>query len=203
MLKLLHPFMPFVTEEIYQRMPFRKDESIMIAPFPRVGPVEIDEESESQMTLVMGIIDAIRNIRGEMGFPPSTKVDVQIRANGHRPLVEEYAHYIKELARVSGITFATNEAPRRAAIALFKEIEIFVSITDMGVVQREQVRVEKELSKIGEEIDRAFNKINNRAFREKAPEAILKKEETNFEELRTKREKLLASKGMLEELLRG
>jgi valyl-tRNA synthetase len=63
--------------------------------------------------------------------------------------------------------------------------------------------VEKELSRIAGEIDRSFNKINNRAFREKAPDAILAKEKATFEELRTKREKLLASKGMLEGLLRS
>ena len=76
-------------------------------------------------------------------------------------------------------------------------------ITDIDVILREQARVEKELGKINGEIERVFNKINNRAFREKAPEAILQKEEATFEEMRTKREKLLASRAMLEELLKG
>ncbi|OPY67740.1 MAG: Valine--tRNA ligase [Syntrophorhabdaceae bacterium PtaU1.Bin034] len=203
MLKLLHPFMPFVTEEIYQRMPFRKDESIMVAPFPKVEQDEVDEEGETQMGMIMGIIDAIRNIRGEMGFPPSTKVDVEIRANGHRPLLETYGYYVKELARVSEIGYVTDHAPERAAIGIFRDVEVFVPIRDPEVIHREQARVEKELAKVTQEIDRLFNKLNNRAFREKAPAAILQKEEANFEELRVKREKLLASKGMLEGLLRS
>jgi valyl-tRNA synthetase len=202
MLKLLHPFMPFVTEEIYQRMPPIEHESIMIAPFPKVEESEIDNGSEEEMAIVMGIIDAVRNIRGEMGFPPSTKVEVRVRAKSHGPLIETYEYYIKELARVSDVAYVTGDAPKRAAIGMYKDIEVFVPITDMEVILREQARVEKELAKINGEIERVFNKLNNRAFREKAPEAILQKEEATFEEMRTKREKLAASKGMLEELSR-
>ncbi len=202
-LKLLHPFMPFMTEEIYQRLPAKDADSIMIAPFPEVDNNRIDEEAEGQMGLVMGVIDAIRNVRGEMGFAPSEKVQVQIRTDSYRPLLETYGYYIRDLARVSEIGYVTGEAPKRAALGIFKDIEVFVPITDPGVIDREKARTEKELAKVAVEIDRVFNKINNRAFREKAPEEVLKKEEANFEELRRKREKLVASKTMLEGLLRG
>jgi valyl-tRNA synthetase len=175
----------------------------MIAPFPEVDSTQIDEEAEGQMAIVMGVIDAIRNIRGEMGFAPSEKIEVQIRADGHRPLLESYGHYIRELARVSDIGYVTGEAPKRAALGIYKGVEVFVPIKDSGVVDREKARIEKELSKVTVEVDRVFNKINNRAFREKAPDEILMKEEANFEELRLKREKLVASKTMLEGLLRG
>jgi len=202
-LKLLHPFMPFVTEEIYQRLPQRDNDSIMVAAFPKVDLDEIDEEGEAQMGLVMGVVDAIRNIRGEMGFAPSEKVEVQIGGDGHRSLLDAYGYYIKELARVSDIAYVEGAAPKRAALAIFKDVEIFVPIRNAEVIDRERARIEKELSKVTAEIDRAFNKINNRAFREKAPDAVLMKEQANFEELRLRREKLVASKGMLEDLLRG
>ena len=202
-LKLLHPFMPFMTEEIYQRLPAKDADSIMIAPFPEVDNNRIDEEAEGQMAMVMGVIDAIRNVRGEMGFAPSEKVQVLIRTDSQRPLLETYGYYIRELARLSDIGYVTGEAPKRAALGIFKDVEVFVPITDPGVIDREKARTEKELAKVAAEIDRVFNKINNRAFREKAPEEVLKKEETNFEELRRKREKLVASKTMLEGLLRG
>ncbi len=203
MLKLLHPFMPFVTEEIYQKLPYRKDESIMISAFPRVDATQVDEASEAQMGVVMGIVDTVRNIRGEMGFPPGAKVEVLIRESGRRPLLDAYGYYIKELARASDISYVTGEAPKRAALGMFQDVEIFVPIRDIEVINRERARVEKELTRIASEIDRSFNKINNRAFREKAPDAVLAKEEATFEELRLRREKLLASKGMLEELLRS
>jgi valyl-tRNA synthetase len=201
-LKLLHPFMPFVTEEIYQRMSFREYESIMIAPFPKADQGEVDAKGEESMTIIMGIIDAVRNIRGEMGFPPSTKVDVKIKPREHRRLIEAYEHYIKELARVGDLSYIEGETPRRAAIGIFRDVEIFVLITDAEIVLREQARVEKELAKMNGEIERVFNKLNNRAFREKAPEAVLLKEETSFEEMRLRREKLVASKAMIEDLLK-
>ena len=145
MLKLLHPFMPFVTEEIYQMMPHRKEESIMVAPFPKLEPAEVDGESEARMGMIMGIIDAVRNIRGEMGFAPGERIEVQIRADGHRSLIDDYAYYIKELARVSHLGYVTGEAPKRAALGIFKEVEVFVPIRDPEVILREKARVEKEL----------------------------------------------------------
>jgi len=201
---LLHPFMPFVTEEIYQRMAGPKAESIMIAPFPSLQPSEIDEEGETQMAMITGAVETIRNIRGEMGFPPAQRIEVQIRANGHRGLFEAYEYYVKELARISEITYINSgEKPERAALGIFKDVELFVPIRDMEVVRRESARVEKELARISGEADRVFNKINNRAFREKAPEVVLQKEEVNFQELSARRDKLLASKEMLEGLLKG
>ncbi len=202
-LKLLHPLMPFITEEIFQRLPHKEEESIMIAPFPRLQEEQIDEESESRMGVIMGIIDAVRNIRGEMGFAPSARIDVQIRADGEKPLIEAYEYYIKELARVADITYIDDKAPERAAIGLYKDIEVYVPIKDPEIIHKEHARVEKELTKVTGDIERVFNKLNNRDFREKAPEAILAKEEASYAELRARRDKLVASRKMLEELLRS
>ncbi len=95
------------------------------------------------MAMVMGVIDAIRNIRGEMGFAPSEKVEVLIRADGHRPLLEAYGYYIRELARLSEIGYVTGEAPKRAALGIFKDVEVFVPITDSGVIDREKAQDRK------------------------------------------------------------
>ncbi len=155
------------------------------------------------MSMVAGIIDTVRNMRGEMGFPPGAKVEVLLRTDNHRPLIDAYGYYIRELTRASGLSYVAGEAPKRAALSICRDVEVFIPIRDAEVINRERARVEKELGRMAGEIDRAFNKINNRAFREKAPEAVLAKEEATFEELRLRREKLLASKGMLEELLRN
>ena len=201
-LKLLHPFMPFVTEEIFRRMSDDDGESIMVAPFPQFDPGLVDAQAEADMEMVMGVIDAIRNIRGEMGFPPASRIEAQFRAHGYRELLENYEHYIKEMTRVSDLVYITDGAPpERAAIGIFKDVEVFIPIRDVEVIQREQTRVEKELSRANEEIDRAFKKLSNQSFREKAPAAILDKEEANFKELQAKMQKLTASKTMLEGLL--
>ena len=200
-LRLLHPFMPFVTEQLYQQMPVRDGESLVIGQFPEEREEEVDEGSESDMTAIMGVIDVIRTIRGEMGIPPHVKIEVQIRAK-ETQILEEYAYYVKELARVDNLLFIRDRAPQRAAIGLYGEIEIFVPIRDPEIIKRELARIEKELSKIENEIGRVFNKVNNRDFREKAPAEVLKKEEAIYEELRVKKETLSGNKGMLEGLLR-
>lgn len=202
-LALLHPIMPFVTEEIYQRMPARESESIMVAPFPKMDARFVDDDAEQEMATVMGVIDVIRNIRGEMGVQPNVKVDAHIRADGARGLLEEYGYHIKELAKVEDLRFLSNEKPSRAAMGIYKGIEVFVPITDVETITRELSRIEKELGKAEHDMTRAFNKINNRDFRAKAPESVIKKEENVYEELRGKREKLLINKQMLENLLGG
>jgi valyl-tRNA synthetase len=199
-LRLLHPFMPFLTEQLYHQMPVHDGESIVISPFPQFSESEVNEVSENQMGAVMGVIEVIRNIRGEMGIPPNVKVEVQVRGGDTRVL-EEYGFYIKELARVDTLTFIRGAAPERAAIGLYEETEIFIPIRDVEIVKKELARIEKELAKIESDIGRVFNKVNNREFREKAPAEVLKKEEAVYEQLRIKKETLAGNRGMLESLL--
>ncbi len=198
--KLLHPIMPFVTEEIYQRLPGRDRESVMVSAFPVFNEVELDEESEAKMATIMGVVDVVRNIRGETGIAPNVKIGVVIRANGYQQLLEEYEFYMKELARVKDILFIDGNAPEHSAVGVYKGIEVFVPIEGLIDVQKELGRIEKELLKIQGESDRISAKLNNPAFREKAPPEVIAKNEANYEELQEKREKLMASKKMLESI---
>jgi valyl-tRNA synthetase len=199
-LKLLHPIIPFVTEEIYQRLPGHESESIMISPFPAVNESEIDEEGEAQMETIMGIVDVIRNIRGETGIAPNVKIDAVIRANGQDALLKSYEYYIKELARMGGLVFTDGQAPEHSAVGVYKGIEVFVPLKDLIDVAKELGRIGKEMGKIDEESERIAKKLGNESFREKAPPEVIAKNETQFNELKTKRDKLLASKKVLENL---
>ncbi len=199
-LRLLHPIMPFVTEEIYQRLPGDKTESIMIAPFPASDESEIDEESETQMETIMGVIDVIRNIRGETGIAPNVKVEAVVRAGNQASLLESYEYYIKELAKVETLRFIDGSAPEHAAVGVFKGIEVFVPIKNLIDVAKELGRIEKEIGKINEESERISKKLSNTSFREKAPEEVIAKNEEAFAELKTKREKLETSRKMLESI---
>jgi valyl-tRNA synthetase len=196
---LLHPFMPFVTEELYQRMENKKSESIMIAPFPK-GEGQDDEESEAKMDIIVGVIDAIRNIRGEMAVAPNLKVDVLMRVNKEKSLIDEYSYFIKELAKIGDMAF-TETKPERSAMGIYKEVEIFVPIKDAEVIDRELARIEKELAKIEGEITRIGKKLQNRDFREKAPEEVIHKEQAAHEELLSRREKLVGNRTRLEGIL--
>jgi valyl-tRNA synthetase len=199
-LKLLHPIMPFVTEELYMRLPARDADSIMIAPFPAGDGVEIDEESEEGMDMIMGVIDSVRNIRGETGIAPNVKVSAVIKAGAMRPLLEEYGYYIRELAKIEDLSFTDGDAPGQAAIGLYKGVEVFVPLKGVIDVSRELGRIGKELMKAEGEMEKLFNKLNNQSFRQKAPEEVIAKNETQYRDFQEKREKLLVSKKILEEL---
>ncbi|MBA4418081.1 MAG: valine--tRNA ligase [Syntrophus sp. (in: bacteria)] len=199
-LKLLHPIMPFVTEELYQKFPGQEAESIMIAPFPIDDKTELDEEAEQQMDMIMGVVDVVRNIRGETGIPPHVRAPVVIKTSEYSSLLEEYGFYIKELAKIDDLSFTDQAAPDQAAIGLYKGIEVFLPMKGVIDVSKELGRVGKELTKIDGDMERIFAKLNNKAFREKAPEDVIEKNETQCRDLQEKREKLLASRRMLEGL---
>jgi len=199
-MKLLHPIMPFVTEEVYQRLPGRDAESVMTSAFPVFNEAELDEESETNMATIMGVVDVVRNIRGETGIAPNVKIGVVIRANGQQQLLKAYEFYMKELARIKDILFLDGNAPEHSAVGVYKGIEVFVPIEGLIDVQKELGRIEKELVKIHEDSEKISAKLNNPAFREKAPPEVIAKNEASFNELQEKREKLAASKKMLESI---
>ena len=199
-LKALHPLMPFVTEEIFRRIPGNDQESIMNSTFPRFDGDQLDEEAEDRMDLLMGVIDVVRNIRGETGIAPNVKVDVVIRKGNHPSLLKEYEYYIKELAKIGQLLFIDGAAPDHSAVGVYREIEIFVPLKDLIDVSKELSRIHKELAKIDEDRDKLMQKLNNPSFMEKAPQEVIAKNQGNYEELQKKREKLIVSKNLLENL---
>jgi valyl-tRNA synthetase len=199
-LKTLHPLMPFVTEEIFQRLPGKDGASIMNSPFPQFDDGEFDEEIENRMDLIMGVVDVVRNIRGETGIPPNVKVEAVIRTVSYQPLLKEYEYYIKELAKIEHLSFVDGGAPDHSAVGVYRDIEIFVPLKDLIDVSRELSRVGKELAKIDEDCEKLMQKLNNPSFREKAPPEVIEKNQANYLEFQRKRDKLLVSKNLLENL---
>ena len=141
----------------------------MISPFPVFDESEVDEESESQMETIMGVIDVVRNIRGETGIAPNVKVEAVVRAGNQAALLKSYEYYVKELAKVETLRFIDGAAPEHAAVGVFKDIEVFVSLKDVIDVAKELGRIEKEINKIDEESAKISKKLSNVSFREKAP----------------------------------
>lgn len=199
-LKLMHPIMPFVTEEIYQKLPGISAESIMVSSFPTFDEKEVDEDAESNMDIVMGVIDVIRNIRGETGIAPNVKIEAVLRTKTHDALLKEYEFYIKELAKLEHLSFAGEQAPEKSAIGLYKGVEVFVPVKDLIDIPKELARVEKELLKIDDEIERLNKKLNNASFREKAPQEVIEKNELSYSMFMEKRAKLMTSRTIFESL---
>ena len=191
-LKLLHPFMPFITEEVWQLLP-GESTSIMIADFPEYSENIEDSQAMAHMDLLMGVITGIRNIRGEMRIPPSTLVrvvmDVPDKESGG--VVLENAIYLKSLAKVAEFSIQSHAAkPEASATAVFKEIQIHVLLKGLLDFEEEKRRIGKEIAKLEKELGLSNKKLANADFLEKAPAQIVEEVREKVSNLTGKLEKL-------------
>jgi len=189
--RLLHPLMPFVTEELWHQLP-NSAGSIMAAVFPEPAQSLVDHQAEEQMAVVTDVTTAIRNIRGEMNIAPAAKVEA--KAYGPDSLVdllEAHGDYIKDLARLSTLEARrSGERPRMAASAVVRELEIFVPLEGVLDFAEESRRLQKEISKLEPELARSKKKLTNDEFLARAPAEVVAKERDKLERLGSKLEKL-------------
>ncbi len=176
-LRFAHPFMPFVTEEIWQRLPGAK-ESIMAAKFPEPSDYEVDEKAVSEMDLVMGVVTGIRNIRGEMNINPSKQLSLAIEAPDAKDAdtLRRNMVYIKTLAKVDSATVDSKvEKPKASATAVFAHNQVHVLLKGILDFEEERKRLRKEISKIEKDLQVANKKLANEQFMSKAPTDIVEK----------------------------
>ena len=191
-LKLLHPFMPFVTEEIWQRLPGTEG-SIMVAPFPDPSEFPVDEQALREMDLLMGVITGVRNIRGEMGISPAKKVDILLDMPNpeEREIIRRNIAHIQSLARVDSVQVAAKVAkPEASATAVFGENQVHVLLKGLLDFQEEQRRLKKEIKKIERDMEAAGNKLSNKQFMDKAPEDVIEKVKEKVAAMQLQLEKL-------------
>jgi len=201
-LKLLHPFMPFVTEEIWQRLPGTEG-SIMIAPFPQADEFPADEAALKEMDLLMGVIAGIRNIRGEMNIPPSKNVHVVIEtASGiDEGVLTRNLSHIRTLGKVDEATIGQGLAkPDKSATAVFEQTSVHVILKGLIDFKEEERRVAKEISKAQKELEASQKKLSNKGFLEKAPEEIVDEVRARADGLSAKLAKLKQNLSLLEAL---
>ena len=176
-LKLLHPFMPFVTEEIWQKLPNTRA-SIMTAEFPKASDFMKDEKALTEMDLLVGIITGIRNIRGEMNIPPSKKISVLIDAgdNEEADILHRNLFHIRNLAWVDEVSIASGaNKPEASATAVFGHNQVHVLLKGLLDFEEERKRLRKEIKKIEKDIEGSTKKLSNKGFLEKAPAEIIEK----------------------------
>ena len=191
-LKLLHPFMPFVTEDIWQRLP-GTERSIMVAPFPEPSEFPFDEQALKEMDLLMGVIAGVRNIRGEMNVPPSKKVDILVDTpdSEEAEIIRENTAHIQNLARVDSVQVAAKVAkPEASATAVFGENQVHVLLKGLLDFQEEQRRLQKEITKIEKDMEVAERKLSNKQFMDKAPDEVIEKVKDKVASMRLQLEKL-------------
>ena len=175
LLKLVHPFMPFITEELWHLAGDRKrDESISTSPFPEVNPALIDESAEDEMQFIMDVITAVRNIRGEMNIPPSKQLDIRLKTG--KP-VEQRMDYVKKLVKANSVECGSElEKYPASASAVIKDCEIFISLEGLIDYDLERSRIQKEIEKIENSLTAVSKKLSNDSFVKNAPADIVDKE---------------------------
>lgn len=191
-LRLLHPFMPFVTEEIWQKLPGAKG-SIMRAKFPEASDFVSDEEASKEMGILMGVISGIRNIRGEMNIAPSKKVNVLIDApdEGEAGVLRSNLDHIKTLAKVDNVSIeAGAPKPEASATAVVGRTSVHVLLKGLLDFEEERKRLKKQINKIKKDIGTSNKKLSNDGFLKKAPPEIVAKVRDKVESLSLKLSKL-------------
>jgi len=198
---LLHPAMPFVTEEIWQTL-HEGGGSIMVQPYPRSEPGWIQPEIEEKMAFLMEIVRAIRNLRAEMNCPPSKEVKVILFGAEERlAFLRQQERYLRALARVSAVEYLTEgERPRGAATAVAGETEIYLPLGDMINLDEEKTRLSRELTRAEEELARVRRKLGNGDFVAKAKEEVVRREKEKAEEFEDKIRTLNRSLGRIREV---
>ncbi len=187
-LQLLHPFMPFVTEELWQFL-VGNGSSIMVSRFPEPSATLEDPEAEEQMGLVMDVIGRIRNIRGEMNIPPSRKLKAIVSAADAAPraVVEQERNLIVHLANLESLeTAGAMEEPKGAATGVIGAVRVFVPLEGTVDWAAEKARLEKEAARVQKDLAQAQRKLASSDFRERAAEAVVQKEEQKQKDLSEK-----------------
>ncbi len=196
-MKLLHPFMPFLTEELWQNLrPRGEGRSIMVSEFPKGDRSRIDTATEAEMSFVQDCINSIRNIRGELSVPPSKEISLLVRFDdpSASAVLMKYEGYFRRLARVSGIREHLSPGkPPQSAGAVVRGGEIFVPLEGLIDLSAERARIEKELNHVAGMFENTSKKLLNASFVEKAPQQIVDQERAKLESFKTTMEKLRSS----------
>ncbi|MBQ1862387.1 MAG: class I tRNA ligase family protein, partial [Clostridia bacterium] len=173
-LALLHPFMPFITEEIWQTMP-HEGEALVIAPYPEYNESLVFESDAAAMENVKSLIKNIRQLRLDMNVPASKKTSLYIETSNP----EEYTRcveFLKRLAGASEITVNAGAPAEKTATALSPDAKAYIPMGELVDIEKEKARLEKEKARLEAEIDRIDKKLANPGFVSKAPAKVVDEE---------------------------
>ncbi len=203
-LRLLHPFMPFVTEELWHHLPETRGPRgfIMTSQFPESSDALSAPEAEREIGRLMEVISGIRNVRAELGIHPGAKVEVIAFAHTSEAeaLLETHLPEISNLARVTSITTmeAGEEKPSGAASLIFEDLEMFIPLKGLVDIKEELAKLQKDEAKVMKDLKKSEAKLSNKNFTEKAPAEIVEKERRKLEKSKARLEKIVGHRKTLE-----
>ncbi|HEX38296.1 MAG TPA: valine--tRNA ligase [Candidatus Cloacimonetes bacterium] len=202
---MLHPIMPFITEEIWQRIkdfyPYEKEYSIMRAAFPQPTEADSYPDEAAHMQLIFKIITAIRSIRKDMNVPLGEQVEIVIKdvETARCKILQDNRHYIKVMAKVEDMYIGDDTIkPEKSTTTVVDDIEIYMPLEGLIDLEKERERLLKKLSKVEISLKKCVGKLNNQNFIENAPETIIQQERERQEQLENTIEKIKANISFLD-----
>jgi len=193
-MRLIHPFMPFISEEIWQHLP-HEGETVMLASWPVYDPAFENPESVAEMNLLMDVIRAVRNIRAEVNVPMSKKVELLLKPVNEQiaGIIDRNADYIRRFCNTSEYQSSLELAtPEKAMTAVVTGVELYLPLAGLIDIAQEIARLEKEIQHLNSEVERVEKKLNNPGFVSKAPEKVIEEERAKLADYSDKRSKVIA-----------
>lgn len=193
-LRLLHPYMPFITEEIWQHLP-HEGESITVAEWPVYNEGFDHPQAVKEMTLLMDVIRSVRNIRAEMNVSLGKKIEIMIKADNkeNEEILFKGNDYITKFCNPEKLGISTEiHLPEKVISAVVTGAEIYLPLAGLIDVEQEIKRLEKELETLNDEVNRVQKKLTNKGFTDKAPAEVIEKEREKEQDYLMKRDKVLA-----------
>jgi valyl-tRNA synthetase len=185
-LRLLHPFVPFITEYLWQQIPsrIRPSQDLIVAAYPLRDDQRIDDAAETEFAILVELITKIRQIRSEMNIEPSKKIHVLVKSPEHRKLLEAHVQQLQVLTRSERLEFVDEFAsnlPLAKGVLSYGEVGInLAGVLDLHV---ERERLRKELKKIETDLAQAEKKLSNDNFMKNAPPQVIEEQRMKFEDL--------------------
>jgi valyl-tRNA synthetase len=191
-LRLLHPFMPYLTEEIWQKLGV-EGETIMLQPFPILDEANLDDATEKKMEYLQGVISAIRNIRAEMNLSPAKEVNAVIRSKDQEELqtIEVNKNFLMKLAKLENVEYGDNlKKPSGAGFRVAENSEVYIPLEGLLDIEAECKKIKDQIGKLEKELQKVNGKLSSEKFISKAPAHIVEREKKIQKEYMDKLEKL-------------
>ncbi len=200
-MNLLHPYTPFISEEIWYRLKNDSEPSSVVSEWPQANSSIVNKNAEAEMSFVQNLISAVRNIRSEMNVPPGSYAELKFKSsnNSYIEQVNRNSHAIMNLAKVKTMEHIdAKKLVASAAVAVVKDVELFVPLAGLIDLEVEKNRLSKEIGRLDKQVEGLSKKLRNEQYLQKAPENVVQQDRDKLKNFTEKLEKLKANLNLFE-----